>query len=108
MFLTRISTSLAALSQLSLSWESSNEFGPFTSIRLFIGQASGERVPLKMAFPPEKAMAIEGLFAVDVQPALEQTIGNWSYMRLEAKTRNRAGEEFHCYTNAIWVRITGP
>ena len=46
-----------------------------------------------------------GFLVVNHHP-LEKNQGAWSDLRLDARKRNSAGEEFPCYTNPIWVRTT--
>jgi hypothetical protein len=47
------------------------------------------------------------LIPVDLRPFLDKNRRSWGYIRLEAQTRNATGEEFRCYTNAVWLEITG-
>ncbi len=103
-----ISSPLKALPPLQLYWVSSQEFGPLESLRLLVGSDSGESKPEEITFPSVKGLASEGLYPVDLQKRLEKASGVWGYVRLEARTRNSAGEEFRCYTNPIWVRVTEP
>ncbi len=102
--------SLAAdsLPPLQLVWVSSEEFGPFTSIRLMVGSRQGESSPIEVSIPDGKALASGGLFPLDLREALSGLKGAWGYLRLEAKTQNADGNEFRCYTNPIWVRLTEP
>lgn len=93
---------------LQLAWASSPEFGPFISIRLIAGSAEGEAPPEEVSIPNGKALASEGLFPVDLREAVGRLGRAWGYIRLEARTRNQDGEEFRCYTNPIWVRVTQP
>jgi hypothetical protein len=103
-----LSCPLSSLPPLQLAWVSSEEFGPLESLLLTIGSSSGEASAQQIALPPGKELASQGLVPFDVRPLLEKSPGGWSYLRLEARTRNSAGEEFRCYTNPIWVRVTGP
>lgn len=103
-----ISSSLHELPPLSLAWASSKEFGTLVSLRLFVGSPSGESPFEEIAIPPEKSLASEGLFPLDLRKSLEKFGPSWTYVRLEARTRNGAGEEFRCYTNPIWVRTIEP
>jgi hypothetical protein len=96
------------LPPLELAWVSSQEFGPLTSIRLIVGSRQGEAAPQEIALPAGKALASDGLFPVDWRDAFEKLGRTWGYIRLEARTRNQDGEEFRCYTNPIWVRVTQP
>lgn len=89
---------------LQLQWSSSKEFGPFTSIRLIVGSAKGESSPVEVPLPAGMEFASAGLHPVDLRPYLQDGAGSWMYVRLEARTRNGAGEEFRCYTNPVWVR----
>jgi hypothetical protein len=98
---------LKSVPPLQLSWVSSEEFGPVTSIRLIIGSSNGESKPEEIPVPATRGLSSGGFFPVDLHPFLEKNLGAWSYLRLEARTRNSAGEEFRCYTNPIWVRVTG-
>lgn len=101
-----ITSSLKTLPPLELQWTTSKEFGPFESVRMFVGSASGESQPEEIAIPSSKALASDGLFAVDLRRSLEKTTGPWLYLRLQGRTRNSAGVEFRCYTNPIWVRLS--
>lgn len=103
-----LSGSLSSLPPLQVAWVSSEEFGLLESLRLIVGAASGEGSPQQIPFPSAKALASQGLVPFDLRPWLEKTPGGWLYVRLEARTRNSTGEEFRCYTNPIWVRVTGP
>jgi hypothetical protein len=102
------SSPLSSLPPLQLAWVSSEEFGPLESLLLMIGSTKGETSAQQISLPPGKALASQDLVPFDLRPLLEKTAGGWSYVRLEARTRNGAGEEFRCYTNPIWVRVTGP
>jgi hypothetical protein len=102
-----IASTLAELPPLEIEWVSSEEFGPLESIRLIVGTATGEAKPEEIPVPPAKGLASGGLVSVDLRPFLGKNQGAWSYLRLEARSRNFAGREFRCYTNPIWVRITG-
>jgi hypothetical protein len=101
-----ITSSLSSLPPLQIHWISSPEFGTMESIRLVVGSSKGESPPEEIPLPALKVLASDGLFPVDLRPWLGKIAGSWSYIRLEARTRNRAGEEFRCYTNPIWVRLT--
>jgi len=102
-----VSSTLETFPSLVLEWMSSAEFGPLTSIQLLVGSRAGEdgqEIPI----PQGKEMASSGLVPVDLRARLGNRVGEWGYVRLEASSRNRAGEEFRCYTNPLWFRITGP
>jgi hypothetical protein len=102
-----ISSPLKALPPLQLCWVSGPEFGPLESIRLLVGYSSGESSPVEIPVPASKGLASgDQLFPFNLQPVLGKNIGGWCYIRLEARTRNSAGDEFRCYTNPIWVRLT--
>jgi hypothetical protein len=98
----------ASFPALELVWATSDEFGPFTSIRLFVGANSGEAPAIEIPLPSGKSLASGGLVPVDLGPYLTKLGTGWGYVRLEARTKNAAGEEFRCYTNPIWVRVTAP
>jgi len=91
---------------LEMEWASSNEFGSFRSIRLIIGSSSGEGESIELPIPSQKALASDGLYPVDLGQRLARLNSGWGYIRLEARTRNNTNEEFRCYTNPIWVRVT--
>jgi len=97
---------LDQLAPLQLQWASNNEFGPFVSIRLILGSAPGESNPEEIPIPPAMYLASQGLVALDLRPRLEKLSGPGAYVRLEARTRNGAGEEFRCYTNPVWIQIS--
>jgi hypothetical protein len=101
-----LSVSLAHLPPLQLAWVSSDEFGPLESIRLIVGSPQGESPPQEIPVPASKQMASGDLFPVDLRPFLAKNKRSWGYVRLEARTRNAAGEEFRCYTNPVWLQIT--
>jgi hypothetical protein len=101
------SVSLAHLPPLQLAWVSSAEFGPLESIRLLVGSQEGEAQPQEILVPASKQMASGDLIPVDLRPYLGKNTGRWGYIRLEARTRNATGEEFRCYTNPVWLEITG-
>jgi len=101
-----VTFSRQALPPLQLVWASSKEFGPLRSIRLIVGSTSGESQPEEIVLPSAKALASGGLFPLDLQGRLQKLGAGWGYIRLEAQTQNSAGEEFRCYTNPIWVRLT--
>jgi hypothetical protein len=102
-----LSVSLAQLPPLQLAWVSSAEFGPLESIRLIVGSQQGESPPQEIPVPASKQMASGDLIPVDLRPFLGKNKGSWGYIRLEARTRNATGEEFRCYTNPVWLEITG-
>lgn len=93
---------------LQLKWESSDEFGPFTSIRLIAGTSQGESAPLEVPVPSGKGLASGGFFPLDLHIVLSKLGTRWGYLRLEARTRNKDGKEFRCYTNPLWVRVQEP
>jgi hypothetical protein len=97
---------LDELPPLQLAWSSSKEFGAFNSIRLIVGSVNGESAPEELQVPNGKEFESGGLHAVDLRPYLKDKVGGWAYIRLEARTRTGAGEEFRCYTNPVWLRIT--
>ena len=101
-----LSASRQTLPPLELAWASSKEFGPLQSLRLIVGSRSGESEPEEISFHAAKALASEGLVPVDLKEHLERLGDSWGYVRLEARTRTAAGEEFRCYTNPIWIRVT--
>jgi len=102
-----LAVSLGHLPPLQLAWVSSAEFGPFESIRLIVGSPAGESQPREIPVPASNQMASEGFMPVDLRPFLGKNRAVWGYVRLEARTRNAAGEEFRCYTNPVWLEITG-
>ena len=95
-----------ALPPLLLAWASSKEFGPLQSLGLIVGSRSGESEALEISFDAAKALASEGLVPVELKDHLERLGDSWGYIRLQARTRNAAKEEYRCYTNPIWVRLT--
>lgn len=101
------SSALAALPPLALNWVSSAEFGPLSTIRLVLGSRAGEHAE-EIPVPEGKEMTSGGLVPIDLRGRLAHQVGEWGYVRLEARSRNRAGEESRCYTNPLWFRITGP
>jgi len=101
------SSALAAFPPLGLEWVSSVEFGPLSSIRLVMGSRTGEHAE-EIPVPEGKEIASGGLVPLDLRGRLANQVGEWGYVRLEAHSRNRAGEESRCYTNPLWFRITGP
>lgn len=100
-----ISSSLDKLPPLQISWVSSPEFGPILSLRLVLGSKDGESNAEEIALPPTMALSSQGLFALDLRARLGNRAGRRLYIRLEARTRNSAGEEFRCYTNPIGVQL---
>ncbi|MGD0325161.1 MAG: hypothetical protein ABSD45_15645 [Terriglobia bacterium] len=102
-----LAVSLGHLPPLQLAWVSSAEFGPIESIRLIVGSQEGESQPQEIPVPASRRMASGGLIPVDLRPFLGKNRGIWGYIRLEARTRNATGEEFRCYTNPVWLEITG-
>jgi hypothetical protein len=102
-----ISCPLKSLPALQLLWVSTEEFGPFQSIRLIVGTSTGELAPVEVPVPSAKGLSSEGLVPFDLRQVLKEGSGEWKYIRLEASTRNSAKEEFRCYTNPIWIRATG-
>jgi hypothetical protein len=101
-----IVSNLSQLVPLQLQWTSSKEFGPFTSVRLIVGSGDGESSPEEIRIPSAMTLSSEGLIPLDLKTRLEKLGSSWGYVRLEARTRNGAGEEFRCYTNPLWVRAT--
>ncbi len=98
---------LKSLPPLQLRWVSSEEFGPFQSIKLIVGTATGELPPVEVPVPSAQALASDGLVPFDLRPVLKEGSQKWIYIRLVASTRNRANNEFRCYTNPIWIKATG-
>jgi hypothetical protein len=60
----------------------------------------------KKPVPASKQIASGDLMPVDLRPFLGKSSGVWGYIRLEARTGSAVGEEFRCYTNPLWVKIT--
>ena len=104
----QITSSLRALPPLQVEWATSAEFGPVKSLRVMVGSESGESAPVELNVPAQKALASDGLYPLDLRSYLGKLGTGWGYVRLETRTLNGAGEEFRCYTNPIWVRITEP
>ena len=102
-----ISCPLKSLPALQLLWVSSEEFGPFQSIRLIVGTSTGELKPVEVPVPSAKGLSSEGLVPFELRQVLKEGSEEWKYIRLEASTRNSAKEEFRCYTNPLWIRATG-
>lgn len=94
--------------QLQLSWMTSDEFGPFTSIRVIAGTSERESPPVEVQIPSAMTLTSGGLYPLNLRNAMVKLRGAWGYLRLEARTRNKQGEEFRCYTNPIWVRVVEP
>jgi hypothetical protein len=103
----QVSLRPSQLSLLRLEWVSSEEFGPFTSIRMIIGTAQGESAPQEVDISSSKGLASSGLFPLDLRNERPKLGDAWGYVRFEVRTRNKDGQEFRCYTNPIWVRIAG-
>lgn len=101
----QIASPLETLPPLQVYWVSSREFGPLDSLRLVSGSNGSESKPEEISIPSSLRLGSGGLFALDLRPRMENRSGHWSYLRLEARTRNSAGDEFRCYTNPIWVRL---
>jgi hypothetical protein len=93
---------------LQVAWASSAEFGPVRTLRLVVGSASGESPAVELNVPEQKGLASDGLFPLDLRSYLGKLGSGWGYLRLETRTLNSAGEEFRCYTNPIWVRVSEP
>ena len=104
----RIAWDAASVPPLQLQWASSKEFGPLVSIRLIVGTGSGEARAREIPIPAGKEIESQGLVPIDLHPYVEALAARWGYIRLEARTRNAAGEEFRCYTNPVWVRVNVP
>jgi len=102
-----ISCPLKLLPPLQLRWMSSEEFGPFQSIKLIVGTSTGELPPVEVPVPSPKGLSSDGLVPFDLHPILKEESQNWIYIRLVASTRNSANNEFRCYTNPIWIKATG-
>jgi len=90
---------------LEIEWASSSEFGAFESLRMIIGSPTGESQPIEIPIPPQKGLASNGPYPIDLGQRFAILHSGWGYIRLEARTQNSANEEFRCYTNPIWVRI---
>jgi hypothetical protein len=103
----QVSLRAAQLGLLRLEWISSDEFGPLTSIRMIAGSSEGESAPVEISVPSAKALASGGLFPLDLRQDLQKLGQSWGYIRFQATTRSKEGKEFRCYTNPIWVRVTG-
>jgi hypothetical protein len=101
-----VSFTLQTLEPLQLVWVSSEEFGPLVSVRLVVGSPYGEFEPQEIPIPGEKTLASQGLYSLDLKTQVDRLGGSWVTIRLEARTRNDAGEEFRCYTNPLWVRAS--
>jgi hypothetical protein len=102
-----ISCPLKSLPALQLDWVSSEEFGPLHSIELIVGTGAGELPPVELPVPSAKALSSQGLVSFDLRPILKEGSKDWKYIRLVARTRNSADNEFRCYTNPIWIKATG-
>jgi hypothetical protein len=102
-----ITSPFKSLPPLQLQWESSDEFGPVQSIQLIVGTSAGELPPTDLALPADKGLSSGGLVAIDLAPILKEASADWRYIRLVASTRNSANNEFRCYTNPIWIKVTG-
>jgi hypothetical protein len=102
-----ISCPLKSLPALQLDWVSSEEFGPLHSIEVIVGTGAGELPPVELPVPSSKALSSEGLVSFDLHPILKEGSKDWKYIRLVARTRNSADNEFRCYTNPIWIKATG-
>jgi len=96
-----------SLQPLQLFWVSSEEFGPLVSLRLIVGSAAGETEPQEIPIPAGESLVSGSLHSLDLGAYLEKLGSAWGTVRLEARTRNGAEEEFRCYTNPLWVRVTG-
>ncbi len=103
----QISLQVSQSNLLRLEWASSEEFGPLTSLRMIVGSAKGESVPKETEIPQSKGLASGGLYPVDLRGELTGLGNTWGYIRFEARTRNKDGQEFRCYTNPIWLRVAG-
>jgi len=102
-----ISCPLKSLPPLQLRWVSSEEFGPFQSIRVILGTRTGELAAVEIPLPSPATLASTRLVPFDLRPVLQEGSVEWKYIRLEAVTRNSAEEEFRCYTNPLWIKATG-
>jgi hypothetical protein len=102
-----ISCPLKSLPALQLNWVSSEEFGPVHSIELIVGTGAGEWPPVELPVPSAQAISSQGLVFFDLRPILKEGSQDWKYIRLVARTRNSADNEFRCYTNPIWIKATG-
>ncbi len=99
---------LSGFPPLELNWATSDEFGPFDSIRLIVGAMAGEHPAIEIPLPAGKTMASGGMVPLNLAPYLAKLGKAWGYVRIEGRTKNDAGEEFRCYTNPIWVHVTAP
>ena len=102
-----VSFPVKSMPPLQLLWVSSDEFGPFQSIRLIVGTSAGESPAVEVPVPPAKSLGSGGLVPVDLRQVLTESSPAWKYIRLEGRTRNSATDEFRCYTNPIWIKATG-
>ncbi len=102
-----LTSPLKSLPPLQLEWVSNDEFGPLDSIQVIVGTWAGELPPVEVAIPPEKSLTSGGLVALPLQPILKEASPDWRYLRVVASTRNSANNEFRCYTNPIWIKVTG-
>ncbi len=102
-----ISSGLKSLPPLQLQWVSSEEFGPVQSIQLIVGTWAGELPPVEISIAADKGLDSRGLSPLDLAPILKEGSPDWRYIRLVASTRNSANNEFRCYTNPIWIKVTG-
>jgi len=102
-----IACPLKSLPPLELFWVSNEEFGAFESIRLIVGTRAGESQPVEVPIPSTASLASPGLEPFDLRQVLKEGPEEWKYIRLEARTRNSAKEEFRCYTNPLWIKATG-
>ncbi len=100
-----VSIDTSRVPSLQLQWASNQEFGRLNTIRLVWGSISGEGEPGQIAIPAGGEFSSGGLMPVDLTSGLGKLEGGWGYLRLEARTRSDAGEEFRCYTNPIWIRV---
>jgi hypothetical protein len=101
-----VTLKMKSLPPLQLQWASNREFGAFTSIQLIVGARTGEIDTQAVAIPPGKEMSSDGLVPVDLNARLQKLDDTWGYIRLEGRTRNSSQEEFRCYTNPVWIRVT--
>ena len=102
-----ISCPLESLPPLQLQWVSNDEFGPFQSVALIVGTRTGESRPVEIPVRSPASLASPGLVPLDLHQILKEGPNEWKYIRLEARTRNSAKEEFRCYTNPLWIKATG-
>lgn len=103
----QVSCPLESLPPLQLNWVSSEDFGTVQSLQLIVGTRAGELPPVEIPVPDAKRLTSGGLVPFDLHPFLQAASPDWKYIRLVLSTRNSANNEFRCYTNPIWIKVTG-